>query len=318
MSGDEVEEECCNSGCNNCILDVRQRQQSEKLKRVSGARANLFDGTYRQFKVTKIDKLTPNTLRMEFKFYNDNGTDETKVTLALIPTQHLMLRVPATSAEVRDINRHDTTMDEDFVSRPYTPLGCDPDELSFEILVKLLPNGIMSKRIAELRAGDLTEWKGVYGQFAWACTDSDAHLICISQGVAVAPLFNLVTSILENEADETRIRFIVCYRNLDESLLRKELSAARQFWNFSATIYLSQESCPQCESKRTTNCSCVRSRLSYGETVCNYRLDQEELEVLYAGMKPAKVFTVFCGTDELEKLVEGSIDIKEKDNYFRI
>lgn len=318
MSGDEAEEECCNSGCNNCILDIRRRQQSEKLKRGTGSRANLFDGTYRRFKVIEIDKLTPSTLRIKFKFCNENGSDETKFTLALVPTQHLMLRVPATSAEVRDISRHDTQMAEDYVSRSYTPLGCDPDELSFEILVKLLPGGIMSRRIAELRAGDCTEWKGAYGQFAWTGADSNANLVCISQGVAVAPLFHLVTSILGNEADETRIRFIVCFRNLDESLLRKELSTARRFWNFSATIYLSQESCPQCESKRTTNCSCVRSRLSFGETVCNYRLDQKELDLLYAGMQSAKVFTVFCGTDELEKLVKGSIGIKEKDNYFRI
>lgn len=322
----ESEEECCNSGCNNCILDIRQQKLVAQKKVDISERSNLFDSTYRKFKIAEIDQLTENVLHIKFEYFNDNTNENNNFAIFMIPTHHLMLRMKLKENDIRHIEKHDKEMIENYISRPYTPFKCDEIGLTFEILVKLIPNGLMSKYIAELRFGDITEWKGAYGNFNWPTIkrddNSNIHLVCISQGVAFAPLFNLISSILENDEDETRISFFICFQNLDNALFRKEINNCKQYWNFQSKIYLSQENCKECELKRITNCNCIKSKLFYGEAICNYRLNSEELENIYSNIKSPNIYTVVCGTDSLVALVKDTITQinhnKLKETYFRI
>lgn len=315
------EEECCNSGCNNCILDVRQKQLTlaHQQQQRGTSITNIFDDSYHRFRLIAITECTGNVRRLKFRFERD--TDGSKGILFVPPTHHLMLRAPAkiiTEASVAA--KHDKETVGNFISRPYTPISCSSEDDSFEILVKFEPFGVMSAYLRDLRINDITEWKGVYGDFYWQPNPlRHKFLVCICQGVAIAPHFNLISSILADDSDETIVHLLACYRHLDHYLLRTELAAARSFWNFQSRIYLSQENCDECRANRVVNCACIRSRLKFGETVCNYRLDGTELKDFYGRLQSNAVLILFCGTNALAKLVEDSInELEINGNYYRI
>lgn len=319
MSDDD---ECCNSGCNNCILDIRQKQlslarQSQQQQQTVLVR-NIFDESYHRFRLIEAMKCTENVRRMKFQFVPDSDGNER--TLLVPPTHYLMVRAPApVVTEATIAAKYDKETVGNFISRHYTPISSDSEHNTFEILVKIGPFGVMSKYLFNLNINDLTEWKGVYGDFYWQPNPVRyKYLVCICQGVAIAPLFNLISSILADEKDETIVHLLACYRDLDQWLLRTELAVSRSYWNFHSRIYLSREKCSECQMNRVVNCSCIRSRLKYGEKVCNFRLDQTELKDLYNRLQLNSVLTLMCGTNALAKLVEDSLDeLGINGNYYR-
>lgn len=254
---------------------------------------------------------------MRFQLARDSGGSEG--ILSVPPTHHLLLRAPAPD-EATIAAKYDKQTVENFISRPYTPITCSSDEDSFEILVKFEASGLMSTYLRNLQINDVTEWKGVYGDFYWTPNPvRHKFLVCISQGVAIAPLFNLISSILADERDETIVHLLACFRDLDQCLLRTELAAARSYWNFQSRIYLSQENCNECRPHRIVNCVCIRPRLKFNETICNFRLDRAELKVFYRQFQSNSVITLFCGTNSLSKLVEDGLnELGINENYHRI
>lgn len=319
--GDRDEAECCNSGCNNCILDIRQKQlaTARKQQQKNASVTNIFDESYRRFRLIAIVECTENVRQMKFQLARDS--EGSKGMVFVPPTHHLLLRAPAPVVNEATIAaKYDTRTEGNFISRPYTPITCSSDDDSFEILVKFEVFGLLSAYLRNLRINDVTEWKGVYGDFYWPANPvRHKFLVCISQGVAIAPHFNLISSILADETDETIVHLLTCYRDLDQCLLRTELAAARTYWNFQSRIYLSQENCDKCRSHRIVNCVCIRSRLKFGETICNFRLDHEELKTFYHRLQSNFVTTLFCGTNALAKLVEDCLnELGIIENYHRI
>lgn len=302
-------EECCGSGCNNCVLDrqVHQCQPSEK------SAPNLFDGTYRTFRSASIDSITANVKRLRF-VYEPSGACEadTKLSLFVPPTMHLFVRIPASTGNA---NKHDKSTAANYISRPYTPIASDPHRQTFDVLIKIEQHGRLSRFFDGMQVGDQSEWKGCYGHFRWQPARlSIKHLVCICQGVAIAPMFALISSILSNERDETTVHLVVCFKNLENHLLRKELSDFRRFWNFTSVVYLSQEQkCEICTRQNTENCACLKRKLLFNEIVRNYRLDGNDLRRFYASLKSNSIFTVFCGTERLKCIVETEVDALDDD-----
>lgn len=307
-------EECCNSGCNNCVLD-RQQNASSKCA-IEHSKINLFDRTYRVFKLISRQICTVNVHKFRFKIVS-SGIDEEKYTIDVPPTCHLFIRIPSDTANT---NKNDENTKENYISRPYTPITVDDNQLSFDILVKFEQNGRMSSYFEQLKIGDISEWKGYYGDFMWSANPTQhKYLVCICQGVAIAPIYTLVSSILSDEKDETLIYLLVCFKDLDNYLLRNELAEFRKFWNFHAIVYLSQFNHynEQCTEKRTKNCLCLKPFLRYDETICPYRLNQNELKRFYSERGSNLIFTLFCGTNSLENLVK-SCSVSEMGTYFCI
>lgn len=304
----EEPEECCNSGCNNCVLDVRRWREEQQSKSAKNSRVNLFDGTYRYFQVKSIEKLTENNYRFRFKFRGSNGLLNGNYTIRLPPTHHLFLRAPS---EMVNDSKHDKSMKENYISRPYTPIELDGDQLTFDVLVKLEMNGKMSKYLQSLTINCDTEWKGCYGDFIWSPNPAKfKYLVCICQGVAIAPMYALIKSILSNENDETIVHLLACFKNLENCLLRDDLVECRKFWNFKSTVYLSQP----------ISGSCSKQSLRFDEDIRNNRLTVEELKTVYIERGTTSIFTLFCGTKKLENLVETVLkelnDQCIKENYF--
>lgn len=305
----EDREECCNSGCNNCVLDQQVKQRQQPVI----DRTNVFDGTYRTFQLIDSIKCSENVKKFRFSYVPNGQNDETtKYTLHVPPTMHLFIRI---TSSIANANKHDKNTEENYVSRPYTPIAHDADQLTFDILVKIERHGQLSSHFNTMSLGDLSEWKGCYGNFVWQPKLSNKYLICICQGVAIAPMFSLISSILSNEADESIIYLVVCFENLANHLLRNELNEFRKFWNFNSIIYLSREPrCNECNQQNVENCQCLKQRLLFKEIVRNYRLDANELQRFYSNLKSNAVTTLFCGTDCLKNIVKTFIDHVDDDS----
>lgn len=265
-------------------------------------------------------------LHYRFKFLADGtGSDASAQFYLDIPDSYfLLLRAPTTVAAhaKNDREKYDKTTDGTYISRPYTPLRFNAADLTFELLIKLAPNGSMTKYFEDLRVNDVTEWKGVFGSFQWI-PNRYKYLVCICQGVAISPIYSLIKAILNDENDETRIILLACFQNVENIQLRHEQEEFRRYWNYQSRIYLShQETCELCASQKIVNCDCLKDGLRFGEEVRNYRLDTQELADIYTDLKTNEVYTVFCGIEKLERVImdcfEEIGDKVLRANYFNL
>lgn len=314
MASNSLDEECCNSGCNNCILDIRQRQHCIKPKCKNKLKINLFDGTYHQFTIISIETCTENVDKYQLQICSQNICAE-KYMIEIPPTFHLIIRAPCV---IENASKHDKNTKENYISRPYTPIRYNNDDLSFEVLVKYEPNGQMSSYFRTLQIGDETEWKGCYGDFIWSPNPLRfKNLVCICQGVAIAPIASLIYSILSNENDETIVYLLVCFKNFENYLLRSELVEFRKYWNFHSVVFFSQFiHNKKCGNRNMKNCPCTQSRLLHAETVCPYRLDQSELQHFFHERDPSSTFTILCGRNALGDLIKSCSIIDMKNVVF--
>lgn len=362
--------ECCNSGCNNCVLDIRQcelEKQRRQLKSNVCKRINVFNsGSYATFQVKSIVALTANVRRFSFQYNIDgichgnvaNGSDKqqqphrTSASIGLAspshylhipPTFYLLLRAPIGGGESELLgarDRHDKNTADHYISRPYTPCAYNHEALTFDILVKLQATGLMSEYFQALQIDQCCEWKGCFGSFTYT-PNKYKYLICISQGVAIAPIHHLIASILADDTDDTIVYSLACYRNIENILLRDEHSQFRQYWNFHSYIYLSEAQCncnaatakasgtndagrrdAQQQQKRGKCCQCIEQQQKFNENIRNYRLDSRELIDLYQKLSTSSICTVFCGMVKLEAVIKQSLSVigdrTITDNYFNL
>lgn len=61
-------------------------------------------------------------------------------------------------------------------------------------------------------------------------------------GTGLAPMCQVIHTVLANELEETRLRLIYACRTYKDILAKLELDSWRQFWNFSSLFVLSQVS----------------------------------------------------------------------------
>lgn len=323
--------ECCNWGCNSCTLDTHQEKVDKIAQRKPRAdRISVFSEPYAKFVVESVTRCSPIVLRYRFKFIADENTGyhEAGVYYLDIPTTYfLLLRAPSTpeahkKSRMGYRKKYDELTEETYMSRPYTPFQFDGAALVFDLLIKLAPNGSMTKYFENLKENDVTEWKGVFGSFKWI-PNKYQYLVCVCQGVAISPVFNLIKSVLDDESDETIIVLIACYQDVENIQLREEHAEFEQHENYQSRIYLSHEKkCEFCVNRRVVNCYCLKDDLKPNEKVHNYRLDTEELVNVYAGLKTNSVFTVFCGIKKLENVIKDTFEEMEDktltDNYFNL
>lgn len=321
--------QCCNWGCNSCTLDTHQEKIDKIAERKPRTdKISVFSEPYAKFMIDSITKCSPIVLRYRFKFATDeNNADRGAYYLDIPTTYFLLLRAPSTPEAHRKSRmgyreKYDELTEETYMSRPYTPFQFDDRALAFDLLIKLAPNGSMTKYFESLQVNDVTEWKGVFGSFKWL-PNKYKYLVCICQGVAISPVFNLIKSILDDESDETGIVLIACYQDVENIQLREEHAAFGQHGNYQSKIYLShQKKCEFCLDQRVVNCVCLKDDLKSNEYIHNYRLDTEELVSVYAGLKTNSVYTVFCGIDKLENVIKNTFEeIGDKalsDNYFNL
>ncbi|XP_065084662.1 NADH-cytochrome b5 reductase-like [Ochlerotatus camptorhynchus] len=332
--------ECCGSGCTNCVLDRKVKFRKHPS---TSNRPSLLDSSYKPFQCVAITQRTPNTFHFRFRYHpRTEDNDCAGYELQIPPGSHLMLRAPrgwrqterglnamfstwrneTASAEARvahggdrkSVEKYDRSERDLYFSRPYTPIQVDRDANEFEVLIRMETAGEMSEYLQTLNVGDVTEWKGVYTGFVWE-RNARKNLICLAQGVGLAPIYSIVAAILEDEADETRLKLVYCCKDVEGILMRDELLKLGAFWNFEATIYLSRESC-FCGAKSSRSCACLSSKKKYNERVLNHRLEKIDIETLLLRYAQDSLQVLICGTESFATLVESClVDLNIRDYY---
>lgn len=285
--------DCCNSGCSPCIMDVYEdlmKKWEEKCKHLtSGERmmavhssehVSLLSQTkYSPFQLVSVKQISSDTSLYRFQAVK-NVTEETgqevfselKCNLNLKPSEHLILQG----------NDFATGGDKKF-TRAYTPVSDVSLSLKgcFDTVIKLYPEGKMSRYIETLSPGDITYWRGPHGGFYYR-PNSCSHVLMLCAGTGIAPLYSLAYSIVNNEDDDTVIKMFFCCKDEANILLRKEIHTLQSFWNFSVDVYMPHSSPTDLKPL-------------YGETLKTGRLDKNAIMAELNSRKHSQIMVFICG-----------------------
>ncbi|KAI8366879.1 hypothetical protein BD560DRAFT_400344 [Blakeslea trispora] len=157
--------------------------------------------TAKEFKLIEKIPISHNTNRYRFALPHKNDT------LNLPIGQHITLIAHIHGVEV---------------SRSYTPTSSDQDKGFFELVVKTYPNGLMSQHLNSLKIGDKIAVKGPKGAFSYT-----PHMVrefgMVAGGTGITPMYQIITAILRNPNDKTKISLVYGNVTKNDILLEKEL-----------------------------------------------------------------------------------------------
>lgn len=263
--------DCCNSGCNPCILDVYEGQIKKYSRRQNSKELYyncLLPTAYTVFKVTNIEKSYNDALLISFeyvKFLDNNISESDKLKIIYNPGQFLMLKVGRENEQFQ---------------RSYTPIPINKQKkLSFTVLIKLYEFGKMCNYIKTLKLGSETLWRGPYGDFLINYTFK--NILFIAQGVGIAPFYSIINNIVNNEDCYTFLKLYFCCKNVDTIYLRNELYELQKYWNFNYEIFLSNPD---------------NTLPKYNETIHDKKLDDNVVKK-HVSEKIESIQVLICGNE---------------------
>lgn len=108
------------------------------------------------------------------------------------------------------------------VVRSYTPISNDDQLGSFDLLIKTYENGNISRYVESKKVGETIDVRGPKGFFTYT-PNMRKSLGMVAGGTGIAPMYQVLTAILDDPNDKTKIHLI--YANVSEKdvLLRAEL-----------------------------------------------------------------------------------------------
>ncbi|MCL4135884.1 UNVERIFIED_CONTAM: hypothetical protein GTU68_027946 [Idotea baltica] len=126
------------------------------------------------------------------------------------------------------------------ITRPYTPINVSLAKRSFELIIKIYPKGKMSSLVSEWKVGNEIEMRGPYGCFTYV-PNAYKRIVMLAGGTGIAPMYEVIQYILNNEEDYTKIHLLYSSKNFKDILLREELLLLKSYWNFTMCHHLSQQ-----------------------------------------------------------------------------
>jgi ferredoxin-NADP reductase len=129
--------------------------------------------------------------------------------------------------------------DVGYARSPYCILSPPSDDEFFELLVRVVPNGPISRYLGSCRVGEVVTFRGPTGR-SMVPRDDERDVVLLATGVGVGP-FHSLSSYLVDAGFERPITLYWGLRLVDDICLTDELDAlARRSPNFSYFISLSQ------------------------------------------------------------------------------
>ncbi|KAL9643796.1 hypothetical protein ABK040_013211 [Willaertia magna] len=132
-------------------------------------------------------------------------------------------------------------INEQFISRPYTPIypvGLDEERYGhLDLLVKIYEKGLMTRYLDQLDIGQSIQVKGPAGHIVYrgegiitihSTSLKVTSISMIAGGTGITPIYQLAKAILKDKNDLTRIAIIYSNHTEDDILLRKELDTLQQ------------------------------------------------------------------------------------------
>lgn len=176
---------------------------------------------YKDLKVDRIDKLSPNVYRYVFKL--PNASDVVGLPIG----QHVAIKA---------------TIDGRSVSRSYTPTSNNLDAGILTLVIKLYPDGeLTGKYFANLNPGDTVLFRGPKGPMKYQ-RGLCKNIGMIAGGTGITPMFQLIRAICEDDRDTTQVSLIFANHSEEDIILRKELDifATKYPGNFKVWYMLDQ------------------------------------------------------------------------------
>jgi Na+-transporting NADH:ubiquinone oxidoreductase subunit F len=112
-----------------------------------------------------------------------------------------------------------------------------------ELVVRLVPGGIGSTYLHNLRVGDSVRFTGSYGEFRLN-EDPSVEVVCVGGGCGVAPMRNIIYSLYDRWPDRSCRLFFGCRTTKDVLYLEEFKELARKHPNFHVVYALSDPLSP--------------------------------------------------------------------------
>lgn len=107
-----------------------------------------------------------------------------------------------------------------------------------ELNVRLVPGGIGSTYLHNLKAGDQATFTGAYGEFRLN-EDPDVEIVCVGGGCGMAPMKNIIYSLYDQWPDRSCWLFFGCRTTKDIFYLDEYKELAAEHPNFQVVYALS-------------------------------------------------------------------------------
>jgi cytochrome-b5 reductase len=277
--------DCCGQGCTPCVQDIYD-QEVKSWKRTCerikcGVLADedtselMSPETYSACVLDSVRKETEDGNVYRFRLPEEQ-------CFTAEPGQHLVLKL---ETESESFTRQYTIL----LPPQYDREDKDERPRSFEVFIKLYPNGRASKHISKWSVGSSVLWRGPFGTFPYS-RNAFKFVVVLAVGTGVLPGVAVIERILSDEKDETRIEALLGFKTLDDVLVRQRWKDIAGYWNASLEVFLSrvQKQPPP-------------SRLG-GKTHIG-RIGPENISHRVARSKTSATLFVVCGTKKFEEYV---------------
>ncbi|KAJ0408781.1 hypothetical protein ATCC90586_005532 [Pythium insidiosum] len=173
-----------------------------------------------------------------------------KFTFELPPGKKLGLEIPGQHLKVR------ATINDRVIERAYTPTSKFSQMGSFDLVIKLYPDGAMSSFLETLSVGATVEMLGPHGAIGYPAprtvtrgsktVQSEAtHLVLLAGGTGITPMLQLVRAVFERSEDTaTRVTLLYASRSLAFAIALEQLEPLANMFpaRFTLHHFLSQAS----------------------------------------------------------------------------
>lgn len=287
--------DCCGSGCCPCVHDIYEedlkawKKECKRIQRkgqdeeaTCGNAFAVQPDKWNEFEIVQISEINTNTYLYTFKLENNQ-------CLGIDIGQHIILK--------QNVNGKPVT-------RQYTPVTDIEQRGSFQVLIKIYPTGKVTQVIKGWKVGDMVPWRGPFGRFRYKANHYK-RIIMLAAGTGIAPMYQIIQAIVENEEDETVVKLFYGSKSFSEILLREELSNFCQFWNFTMCHYLSNEE--------------DMNKKMYREEALSRRMSKSDVCEELTNVPIDSTLVLICGTKSFDKdMVNAAKDAKVPDkNIFK-
>lgn len=108
------------------------------------------------------------------------------------------------------------------VVRSYTPISNDEQLGSFDLLIKTYDNGNISRYVESKKIGETIDVRGPKGFFTYTPNMVESFGM-VAGGTGIAPMYQVLTAILDNPDDKTKVHLVYANVSDNDILLRAEL-----------------------------------------------------------------------------------------------
>ncbi|CAI7838266.1 unnamed protein product, partial [Closterium sp. NIES-53] len=110
------------------------------------------------------------------------------------------------------------------VIRPYTPITPPDVTGHFDLLVKVYPDGKMSRHFFSLKPGDVLEMKGPIPKLPYQ-PNMKRSIGMVGGGTGITPMLQVIDAILSNPTDHTQVSLVFANTSPADTLLADQLTA---------------------------------------------------------------------------------------------